>query len=200
MDEAEFLTLKTMHEDLLSRLPQWTERLEIAYLSLHGLKTFKTESSPIAIISPGEAFHVKQADEAWLVNWYMVREKGVTLFGPPPETIIVSITQAEFIQTIKEHVRAWREWLSAVRDRSFQAYAILTMCRALYTCTYGEQVSKLRAARWAQAQMPEWGALIEEAQRWRRAPGEMGVDHDATLSQTRRFVNTVIDRILLANP
>src|SRR5207302_1851908 len=128
IDEIEFDALDRMQNALVLKYPQWENRLEIAYLSLRALKTFRTENSPLGIISPGEPFHIIQAGVDWLMNWYMVREKGVALFGPLPEAIIEPISKDEFIQAVKDHARAWREYFEEVRSRPGQAYAILTMC------------------------------------------------------------------------
>ncbi len=195
LDEAEFNALKTMHDGVVTNDPQWDNRIEIAYLSLHGLRTFKTQTSKIGIISPGEPFHIITADRLWLPNWYMVREKGVTLFGPAPQSIIEPISKEEFIQVIKEHVRGWREWVKDMYYRGSQAYAILTLCRALYTVRNGEQVSKRKAALWAQNELPAWSALIEKALLWRQTSKE-DADHATTIPETQRFVNFVIDLIL----
>jgi aminoglycoside adenylyltransferase-like protein len=193
---AEFAALKQMHDDIVLHDPQWDNRIEIAYLSLKALKTFKTDSSKIGIISPGEPFHIIDAGKDWLVNWYIVWEKGVTLFGPPPQTLIAPISKEEFLDTVRNHVRGWREWMDHVHSRPYQGYAILTMCRALYTLTNGEQVSKIQAAAWVSKQMPEWAGLIGEALRWRKAVREPVANPEATLPETRRFVNYVIDCIL----
>lgn len=196
IDEREFSALKKMQDGIVLDHPEWADRLEIAYLSRHALKTFKTHTSQLAVISPGEPFHIKDAGRHYLINWYVVREKGLTLFGPSPDTVIEPISQEEFIHAVKEHVRAWREWIDDVHSRPSQAYAILTLCRALYTCTQGEQVSKRRAAVWAAKELPEWSSTIQNALAWRQAWREEDVDHDATLAETRRFVNFVIDRVL----
>src|SRR5262245_56771673 len=92
LDDTEFNALKKMHDDIVLNNKRWDDRFEIAYVSLRGLKTFKTESSNIGIISPGEPFHIIEADRLWLPNWYMVREKGRTLFGPTPTDIIAPIS------------------------------------------------------------------------------------------------------------
>ena len=196
IDQAEFEALKKMHEDIVAKDPRWDNHIEVAYLSLEALKTFKIRSSPIGIISPGEPFHIKEAGKDWLVNWYFVREKGVTLFGPPPKSIIEPISKDEFIQIVKDHAGYWRERSDDMRSRPGQSYAILTMCRALYTITNGEQVSKRQAALWAAKQLPEWSTLINNALVWRKAAAEKGVDPTATMAETRRFVNFVSDKIL----
>lgn len=163
LDEMGLAKLHAMHDDLAGAYPQWNERIEVAYLTLEALKTFRDHPSTIAVISPGEPFHTKEAGKDWLMNWYMVREKGVTLFGPSPESIINPITREEFVEMIREHVKNWVYYVDDCRARGSQAYAILTMCRALYTSTHGEQLSKQEAAAWAAKQYPEWASLINDA-------------------------------------
>lgn len=194
IDAAEFDALDQMHNRIIATDPQWENRLEIAYLSLHALKTFRTQDSPIAIISPGEPFHIRDAGKDWLVNWYMVREKGITLLGLPPNAIIDPIGHDEFIDTVKSHLVFWREWVETTHDRPAQAYAILTMCRALYTGTYGDQVSKRKAALWAAQQFPAWSSLIENALEWRRTSHEPS-EGASTFPETRRFVLFTADRL-----
>ena len=194
--DTEFEVLREMHHDFAHDNKDWDDRIEVAYLSVTALKTFKVQSSKIAIISPGEPFHVKEAGKDWLMNWYVVREMGVALFGPPPETIIDPITQEEFVQAVREHAAAWGEWLSHTQERKAQAYAILTMCRALYVHKNGEQVSKRQAASWAQEELPEWSRLIQSALVWRGAWREEQVNHALIYPETVRFVNFVRDQIV----
>lgn len=188
LSPVEFDTLDAMHHDFIAQHPQWDSRLEIAYLSLHGLKTFRTEASAIGIISPGEPFHIIEAGHDWLVNWYVVREQGIPLFGPPAQAIIGPIATEEFIANIKDHAAHWHEWLKDDAGVPYQSYAILTMCRALYSCTHGEQVSKIRAAAWVMEQLPQWADLIQKALRWRHGWREDVADPAVILPETRRFV------------
>jgi hypothetical protein len=198
LDGATFAALKAMQDGLIGRFPQWQDRLEIAYLSVRALRTFKTESSPIGIISPGEPFHIIEAGKDWLMNWYIVQEKGVALFGPPPAMLIEPISQDEYIEAVKAHMATWSDdkvinWMDT---RPSQAYVILTVCRALYTVRYGKQPSKIQAAAWAEKELPEWAGLIRNAVEWRQAWRETDVDHKATMDETRRLVRMVIGRIV----
>lgn len=193
---AEFDVLDAMHKTTAAQFPEWDNRIEIAYLSLHALKTFKTERSNIGIISPGEPFHIIDAGIDWLMNWYMVQSIGKTLYGVPPQTIIAPTSQAEFVTAVKTHALAWREYIKGVDDsRPYQSYAILTLCRAWYTVTHGAQVSKRKAAEWAAEQLPEEAALIRDALAWRAAYRDQNVDPAVTLDETRRFVLAMIERI-----
>ncbi len=195
LNADDFSALDAMHTRWASDHPEWEDRLEIGYLSLHGLQTFRTENSPMGNISPGEPFHMIEAGHLWLTNWYVVRTYGLTLFGPPPQDIIPPISVTEFKETVKAHLVGWREWVNDVDRRPAQAYAILTMCRAFYTVSNGAQVSKLKAAEWAADQLPEWSSFIRNAVVW-RATYRDPVDGALTFPETRRFVAYMIDMIL----
>lgn len=192
----EFDALDAMQDGIVQHDQQWQDRLEIAYLSLHALKTFRTETSKLAIISPGEPFHIKDAGKDWLMNWYIVRDKGIALFGPPPAAIIEPVSKEEFMQAVKKQVRDWGDWMDHIRTRPSQAYVILTMCRALYTVRHGEQVSKIQAALWVEKELPDWSSLIKNALLWRQNARDEGVDHDVTLPETRHFVDFIRNLIL----
>lgn len=79
-----------------------------------------------------------------------------------------------------------------------QSYAVLTLCRALFTDRHGRYVSKEEAADWVQGELPEWTALIEQALRWRIAAPTDAALVAATFPQTERFVQTV--RAMMATP
>ena len=64
-----------------------------------------------------------------------------------------------------------REWwaptvadATRLRQPGYQPYAVLTMCRALYTLAHGTIVSKPVAAHWALATLDaRWGPLVTRA-------------------------------------
>lgn len=196
IDNQELDQLERMHDDLAAKCPRWKGRIEVAYLSAAALKTFRSQVSPIAIISPGEPLHIKEAGSDWLMNWWVVRKYGIALFGAAPTALIAPISNDEFIQAVQQHARAWREWINDVQNRPGQAYAILTLCRALYTSTYGEQVSKKRAALSAQQRFPEWAGLIQNALAWRTGWRDEVADPTTTFPETVRFVDFAIDQVL----
>ena len=101
IDQEEFEALHTMQHDFVLKNKEWEGRIEIAYLSITALRTFKSHTSKIAIISPGESFHIKEVGIDWLMNWYVVREKGVTLLGPSPTTLIEPISKEEYIHAVQ---------------------------------------------------------------------------------------------------
>jgi len=88
ISDSEFNALERLHNRFTGGHAAWEDRLDIAYISVAALKTFGAYPRQIAVISPGEPFHRKEAEHGWLMNWYVVREYGLTLFGPPPRAII----------------------------------------------------------------------------------------------------------------
>lgn len=194
LTDAEFAALDALHRELVAAYPDWDDRIELLYLSVAGLQSFRTQRSPIAVISPGESFHWTDAGADWLLNWYIVREKGLTLIGVPPRKVIPPISRAEYVQNVRDYVAAKRD-IDDATTRPGQAYVILTLCRALYTVTYGEPTSKRKAAAWAAEQLPEWAATIQNALLWRDQWKDTNVDPAATLENTRRFAQDLSDRI-----
>jgi len=194
IDDRDFTHLQKMHNDFANKHKQWDDRIEVCYISVAALRTVKTHTSIVANISPGEPFHLKEARKDWLIDWYVVGEKGRTLFGPSPKTFIEPISKEEFMHAVQENTKAWGEWIYDMHKRKEQAFAILTMCRALYAYKNGEQASKKQAALWAQKELPEWATLIQNALLWREAWRDENVDHDATFPETLRFVRFAISQ------
>jgi predicted nucleotidyltransferase len=84
LDGDTFDRLDRMHARFVEDHLAWEDRIEVAYVPDSALWNFRTHTGQIAVVSPGEPFHLKAAGKDWLINWYMVREAGVTLCGPPP--------------------------------------------------------------------------------------------------------------------
>jgi predicted nucleotidyltransferase len=184
--------LRVLHDELAARYPAWAGRIEVLYLSLEGLRICKTTTPHLgAVISPGEPFHPRELNRDWVLNWYMIREVGVTLYGPPPQAVIPPISRAEFIQVVREHLDWWRGAVVAGDEienrRGAQAYVVLTMCRALYSMKQGLQASKPAAAAWARATYPQWAGLIERAQGWRLSRNDDPIGADE-LAEVRGLV------------
>ena len=68
--------LSRMHAGLAQANPEWDDRIEVIYISTQGLANCRTDTTNIAVISPGEDFHVVEAGRDWILNWYPARENG----------------------------------------------------------------------------------------------------------------------------
>lgn len=195
INDTDFEALQKMHTDFAQQHKEWVDRIEVCYITTDALASVKWKTSTIVNISPGEPFHRRESNIEWVMNWYILREKSIALFGPPARTFVEPISKDEFVQAIKAHVSSWRRYINDMHKRKGQAYAILTMCRALYAIKNGEQVSKKKAAEWAMSELPEWSELIRSAIIWRYTKDESQINHEATFPETKRFVLSVIDQI-----
>src|SRR5947199_5943268 len=115
IDDEEFAALKHMHDTFVAEHKEWYDRVEICYITLDALKHVTSRTSLIVNISTGEPIHRKESSKEWLLNWYITREKGVILFGPSPKDIIEPITKEAFIQCVKDHAKAWKDWVDNYR-------------------------------------------------------------------------------------
>jgi predicted nucleotidyltransferase len=196
INDLEFEQLKQMHKDFALLHNQWDDRVEVCYISVDALKTVKSRKSQIVNISPGEPIHRLKINKEWLMKWYLLRERSKILFGPSPDTMIETISKDEFIQCIKDHVQSWGRWLQEMPHDSYAlSYAVLTLCRALYSCKTGEQTSKKQAAQWAQLEIPVWSGLILEAMQWKKAGRNPELD-EISFQKVAEFVN-VIQKLIL---
>jgi hypothetical protein len=195
--QADFAALEPLHRRLIADQPRWDDRLEVLYYSRQALAGFRAQRHQIAVISPGEPFNLKDAGLEWLMNWYVVRENGLALYGPPPAAIIPPISRAEYVEAVAQHMRAWRVYIASDHafSRPYQGYAVLTMCRALYTVRHDAPPSKRTAAAWAQREFPAYAALIADALHWRQRFREPVADPAATLPTVRRFVHFMADQL-----
>ncbi|MEY2844967.1 MAG: hypothetical protein RL076_513 [Chloroflexota bacterium] len=196
IDDALFARLDAWHQSLETRYAQWAGRIEIAYISTAALQSFRTHNSPIAVISPGEPFNIKEAGIDWLINWYTIRQQSVVLYGAAVATVIPAIGADEFRDSVRRQVGEWRDWVSHTRDsRPSQAYTILTMCRALYAWNTGQQASKRVAAAWAMQQLPTHAGIIANALVWRHDYRELDINHAATYRFAVEMVRVVGEKI-----
>lgn len=196
VDETEFVKLEKMHRDFTKEHKEWDDKIEVQYFSKEGLKSFRVKPGNMVVISPGDPLHKVQAGIEWLLNWYFVQDYGITLFGPCPSSFIQPISKEDFICAVKEQALGWREYVKrTISSRSYQSYAILTMCRALYSLKNKEQVSKKEAAVWAKEEIQSYAWLIEDALKWRADNENDTINHETTYQFTVEFVNYVIDLI-----
>lgn len=192
LDDASFHSLNELHQQVILRYPEWNDRLELAYVSLDALKTFRSKQSRIAIISPGEPFHQLDAGYDWLISWYMLRETGIALRGPDIASLIDPMEPAHYIEAVQSHIEAYRNSVKSANSKSNLSYIVLTVSRGLYTVLHGQPTSKVKAAAWAVRAYPKWAQLINQALRWRVNPQSDGLSADDVRPRAAAFVNDLL--------
>ena len=116
---------------------------------------------------------------AWWGGWVLLRatlfEKGITLAGPAPQTLVEPVSSEDLKQATLANLPGWAEPLlrnpAELAHRGYQTYTVLTLCRMLYTLECAAIASKPVAARWAQTRLAKpWAALIERTWAGRHNP------------------------------
>lgn len=169
--EGTAATLGALHAAVERDEPAWAGRVDVEYLSVAALAGHRTGPRPMVRLSPGEPLHLTPATDHHLLNWAAARDRGAALYGPPAADLMPPIPAAAVAAVVRAHVAQWPEWVTGMRGPGGQAYAVLTLCRALHVLAGGGQVSKRAAGRWAAARHPEWAELIGWAERWWYAGG-----------------------------
>jgi hypothetical protein len=165
--------LERMHDRLAEVNPTWRDRIEAVYVTDAALEMFRAAPPGIAVISPGEPFHVLSAGPEWVLTWYPASCNAIALIGPPAAKVIPDISIEEFGAAIRNQMGHLPERIADNVTTGSLAYVVLTMCRGLYSLVQGEEASKLSAAEWAQKRFPQWAPLIREAITWREHQWEV---------------------------
>lgn len=187
--------LRAMHARFNAGDSPWATEVEAAYIPRDALRRYDPARARHPHIERGADEVLDMDDLAidWIIHRAILREHGVIVAGPDPRTLIDPIHPNDMRRAVVELMDIW--WGPMCDDPAplsrhtigYQAYAVLTMCRILYTLDTGGVVSKPVAARWAQRALGgRWASLIEQALAWRKDRLDLpGGDIDATLDLVR---------------
>jgi hypothetical protein len=200
-DDALLRRLAQMHEDLQRAEPEWRDRIEVDYVSTQGLAECRKRATTIARIAPGDPLQLVEAGPDFLLDWYPARRDGVTLQGPPIDSLIPPIPDAEYRDQVRTYLARFRGRFDEGAGLGSQAYAILTMCRGFYSITLGERLTKREAGLRARDEFPRWADLVERALSWRERQWDPDQpDGSAHVAETRAFIEEMADRLRLDGP
>jgi len=164
-------SLAALHTRLIGCYPVWGKRLEGPYIPLSSLRCYDPAAADYPSAQTGGSFGIDRQGIDGVIQRHILREHGVVIAGPAPQDLIDLVPPADLRRASAGILKEW--WLPQLQDqhrlleRAYQAYAVLTMCRILYTLASGEVVPKPRAARWVQQSLePRWTFLIERALTW----------------------------------
>ncbi|MFP4345574.1 MAG: aminoglycoside adenylyltransferase domain-containing protein [Anaerolineales bacterium] len=162
--------LGAMHARIAHHGPPWARKLEGSYLPLPALRRYDPDGA-YPSINEG-VFEITGHGSDWIIQRHVLREGGASVAGPSLRPFIDPVPPEALWGAVRALLREWwapmLEEPGRLRSAEYQAYAVLTMCRALYTLEHATMVSKARAAQWAQGALHErWSSLIQEALAWR---------------------------------
>jgi hypothetical protein len=155
------------------------KHLEGSYISISDLNDWSTvgQKQLYYFDNGSTTYEHSTHDNQWHVRW-ILRERGITLAGQKPETILKSIPLNEMFSEIKttmlQVMKLFEDEinrpLSFFNSRFGQSFAVLTYCRMLHTLHTGTVQSKKAGVKWAkQFVEPKWVNIIDQA--WNEREG-----------------------------
>jgi predicted nucleotidyltransferase len=161
--------LRSMHQRIWKSGLNWASKLEGSYIPKRDIRRHDPHSPPCPTVNEGK-FYLDKRGSDWIIQRHVIREQGTVLAGPDPKTLIDPVSPEDIRRAVKGVLQEW--WAPMLEDPSwlknhgseYHAFAILTMCRALYALEHGSIVSKPMAARWAQKELGErWSQVIDRS-------------------------------------
>jgi predicted nucleotidyltransferase len=191
VSEAEFETLDRLHTRIRPRENEYDRSYEVSYVDQASLKRFEWGERRHPTVGSDWAFGWAEHRDNFVLERWVVRERGVVVAGPDPKTLIDPISADDLRAAVvgELHVRMehWAggedppAWLGT---RYYQAFEIETLCRALYTLEMSALSTKRQAVEWALQTLPEpWHALVE----WSREYHADKTADGAKIPQIMRF-------------
>ena len=160
------VALEEMHTRLWATGTKWAMRLDGSYVPQQVLRHWTSDSTSCPFVEE-DSFQVTTQGTA-VIQRHIIRQYGVVVTGPSLHALIDPVDADELRGALRDMLEKW--WRPLLDDPAWvkqtqkQPFAILTMCRAIYTLVHGVVGSKPVAARWAQQAIGEpWTGLIEWA-------------------------------------
>jgi len=147
------------------RTNPWARRLDMRLVIN---KEFLDKKSRCCGFYPYTGKLVRHGSDGNPIIWLNVGKCGVTLWGRDARSIAPAVSARRLSAALQLEMEYLREGLEKNRgkrsDEAFRynAYAVLTACRILYTARYRTLVSKEKAYRWTRASLPRvWHPVLE---------------------------------------
>ncbi len=166
ISDSELQLLQAMHAKIFDDGPQWARHLEGSYIPKGRLINQPPPYREFYYIDNcGRQLNLSPHDDSLVVYW-VLREKGIPLFGPPPISFVKPVSPMDLRSEILTTMQKWgRELIaepSLMKSRWYQAFAVISFCRMLQSIQTGTIESKISGVQWGVRNLPaKWGDLIE---------------------------------------
>jgi predicted nucleotidyltransferase len=189
--------LQAMHERIHNLNSRWAKHLEGSYFPKETIRLAARRGEKLWYLDNGARSLIRSEHCNTLLVRFVVREQGLALAGPPPETLIDPITPQALRREIYRDMNEWGQEIlrdpARMNNRFYQAYLVLNYCRMLHDLHRGDAGSKLAGAEWMiySGLHREWEGLIERSWARRSNPANwVGLpadpdDFEATLAFVR---------------
>ena len=179
LTEAQVAALRRLHDEIPTREGHWPHDIEGSYARFDELASVEHLGRRWLFNDHGHrtlewSDHCNRGYTRWIL-----REHGITLLGPAPQTFMPPVPSellrdeaATALPTLLADLTPWID-IDAVAWG--QRYAVVTVCRLLYTLVTAEVASKTGALEWAMRTLdPTWRPLLGQV----RDDRTLGFDRD----------------------
>ncbi len=192
--------LQDMHSRLYDRDISWAQHLEGSYFPQESLRDHSLRGRELWYIDNGSRSLIQSGHCNTLVVRWVLRERGITLAGPPAERLMDLVSARALRGEIADVINEWGQEIldnpEHFNNRFYQGFIVLSYCRMLQSLQTGTVESKVAGAEWAKRNLdPAWSALIDGAWEGRPNPA-LSVRQPADpedFADTLRFVQYCID-------
>ena len=179
LTEADMKPIQDIHIKLHAMDCYPAKHLEGSYISIRDLNDWSVVGKKtLYYFDSGSTMYEQTThDNQWHVRW-VLRERGITLVGQKPGTLLPEIPKDELIDEIKtsmlQHVEIFQAEINSplafCNSRFGQSFFVLTFCRMLHTLHTATVQSKKAGITWARQFVdPKWVKIIEQA--WEEREG-----------------------------
>ena len=188
LSDAEFDAVGEWLESSAARNP-WTAKLQMSFLLRDEVLVMDSKACLYQFRRL-----VRGGSDGNPIFWMNILKSGVTLYGPPAGEFVPEITPAILHEALVRETGYLRDEFSNENSEwrdvpKYRAYAVLTLCRILYSHATGEIGSKPEAAEWARTALPlELQEIVDLALR-------DGDEAEIVLERIREFVKLVDERL-----
>jgi predicted nucleotidyltransferase len=193
VDEGE-RSVRRLHAALPEEASGWAEHLEGSYVSREELRREESDGGAWLYVDNGSrVMEWSRHDNSAVTRW-MLREHGIALAGPAPETLLGAVGPDRLRAEARSAVRAVADVAddpALLANAWEQPHCVLALCRFLYTVATGSVETKTAAGEWAIRHLDaRWTGLIRAAiedrpDPWRRVHQR---SDPATVGPTRAFL------------
>ncbi len=149
---VQLAALANMHARIKNSMAKFADQLEGSYIPAAAVRRYDPKHSEHPSIGVDWEFGINPHGWNWVLERAIIRESGKALAGPAPTELIDPVSPDDLKVAVQHQLLDfWAnigtpDWLNLA---AYQAFSILTMCRALHTLSTGTMTTKPKAASWA---------------------------------------------------
>ena len=169
--------LQAMHAQVYGLESEWARHLEGSYFPRAILRDPPKKGELLWYLDNGARMLVRSDHCNTLIVRWVARERGVTLAGLPPESLLepvpADMLRAEIFATLNDWGREILAEPAKYNNRFYQSFIVLSYCRMLHDLRRGYPGTKREGAQWAKSALDaKWAGLIDRTWDGRPDPAQ----------------------------